>query len=104
MLKRESMIAVIGVLATVPQLRLLPGEQASSTGRVRDGPVMIPAFQGQPPSQAFVHTRPACTWHSDSWFYKAGLDVLAEGVHYTVTSSGNVHVTSEYPALPLPCE
>jgi hypothetical protein len=72
--------------------------------QLSDRPVMIPAFQGSAPSQAFVHSGPPCTWHSDYWFYKAGLDVLAASVHYTVTPSGHVHAVSEYPAQPLACE
>ena len=72
--------------------------------QLSDRPVMIPAFQGQAPSQAFVHTGPPCAWHSDYWFYKAGLDVLASSLHYTVTPSGHVHAVSEYPAQPLVCE
>jgi hypothetical protein len=72
--------------------------------QLSDRPVMIPAFQGQAPNQAFLHTGPPCMWFSDYWLYTAGLDVLAESVHYTVTPSGNVHVVSEYPAQPLVCE
>ena len=71
--------------------------------QLSDRPVMIPAFQGHAPSQAFVLTGPPCAWHSDYWFYKAGLDVLAKSVHYTVTPSGHVHAVSEYPAQPLVC-
>ena len=72
--------------------------------QLSDRPVMIPAFQGQPPTQAFVNVAPPCAWASDYWFYKAGLDVLASSVHYTVTPSGHVHAVSEYPAEPLVCE
>ncbi len=72
--------------------------------QLSDRPVMIPAFQGEPPSQAFVHSVPPCMWFSDYWFYRAGLDVLASSVHYTVTPSGHVHAVSEYPAQPLVCE
>jgi hypothetical protein len=67
-------------------------------------PVMIPEFQGVPPSQTFVNAGPACVWISDYWFYTAGIDVLSEGFRYTVTPSGHVHVQSEYPAEPLECE
>jgi hypothetical protein len=51
-----------------------------------------------------VNVAPPCAWHSDYWFYRAGLDVLASSVHYTVTPSGHVHAVSEYPAQPLVCE
>jgi hypothetical protein len=67
-------------------------------------PVMIPAFQGVPPTQAFVNTGPACLWFSDYWFYKAGIPVLASSFQYTVTPSGHVHARSEYPANPLSCD
>jgi hypothetical protein len=67
-------------------------------------PVRIPEFQGVPPSRAFVNAGAACLWFSDYWFYSAGIDVLAESFHYTVTPSGHVHVVSEYPAEPLACE
>ena len=66
-------------------------------------PVMIPAFQGVPPKQAFILEDGPCMWHSDYWFAVAELDVLAEHVRLTVTPSGHVHVRSEYPATPLAC-
>jgi hypothetical protein len=69
-----------------------------------DEPVMIPEFQGVPPSQAFILEDGPCAWHSDYWFTVAGLDVLAQSVRITVTPSGHVHATSEYPAEPLACE
>jgi hypothetical protein len=72
--------------------------------QLSDEPVMIPAFQGVPPSQAFILEDGPCAWHSDYWFTVAGLDVLAEHVRITVTPSGHVHATSEYPASPLSCE
>ena len=71
--------------------------------RLSDEPVMIPAFQGAPPSEAFLLEDGPCAWHSDYWFTVAGLDVLAEHVRLTVTPSGHVHVTSEYPPVPLAC-
>lgn len=71
--------------------------------QLSDRPVMIPEFQGRPPSRAFVFDSPACAWHSDYWFYAAGLDVLASSVHLVVTPSGHVHAVSEYPAQPLAC-
>jgi hypothetical protein len=67
-------------------------------------PVMVPDFQGAPPSSAFILSGPSCAWHSDYWFWTAGLDVLASSFSYTVTPSGHVHVRSEYPAQPLVCE
>lgn len=66
-------------------------------------PVMIPAFQGLPPSRAFVNTGSACIWFSDYWFNTAGSDVLAQSFRYTVTPSGHVHVTSEYASEALTC-
>lgn len=66
-------------------------------------PVMIAAFQGVPPSRAFLLEDGPCAWHSDYWFAVAGVDVLAEHFRLTVTPSGHVHVTSEYPATPLAC-
>ena len=71
--------------------------------QLSDEPVMIPAFQGVPPSQAFILEDGPCAWHSDYWFTVAGLDVLAERVRLTVTPSGHVHARSEYPAVPLAC-
>jgi len=72
--------------------------------QLKTNPVMIPAFQGAPPSRAFVHVGPACQWFSDYWFLTQGVDVLAESVQYTVTPSGHVHARSEYPAEPLTCD
>jgi hypothetical protein len=71
--------------------------------QLSDEPVMIPAFQGVPPSQAFILESGPCEWHSDYWFTVAGLDVLAESVRLTMTPSGHVHARSEYPAVPLAC-
>ena len=67
-------------------------------------PVMIPAFQGVPPKEAFVLEDGPCVWHSDYWFAVAELDVMASHVRLTVTPSGHVHATSTYPASPLACE
>jgi hypothetical protein len=72
--------------------------------RLSSDPVMIPEFQGAPPSRAFVLAGPTCVWFSDYWFNTAGIDVLAESFRYTVTPSGHVHARSEYPAEPLTCE
>jgi hypothetical protein len=69
-----------------------------------DEPVMVPAFQGAPPAQAFLLEDGPCLWHSDYWFAVEGLDVMAEHFRLTVTPSGHVHVRSEYPAAPLACE
>lgn len=71
--------------------------------QLSDEPVMIPAFQGVPPTQAFIFEDGPCVWASDYWFAAAGLDVLAERVRLTVTPSGHVHARSEYPAVPLAC-
>ena len=67
-------------------------------------PVMIPDFQGLPPTTAFVLVDGPCNWHSDYWFNVDGSDVLASSLHYTITPSGHVHARSEYPAVPLDCQ
>ena len=72
--------------------------------QLNDTPVMIPEFQGVAPSQAFIHNEGSCRWFSDYWFNTSGIDVLAESARLIVTPSGHVHVTSEYPAVPLACE
>ena len=72
--------------------------------QLSDEPVMVPEFQGAPPSQAFLVEGGSCAWHSDYWFAVAGLDVMAAQFRLTVTPSGHVHVRSEYPASPLACE
>ena len=45
--------------------------------QLSDEPVMIPAFQGSPPTRTFVHNGGSCRWHSDYWFNTGGIDVLA---------------------------
>lgn len=72
--------------------------------QLSDERVMIPAFQGVPPKEAFLLEDGPCVWHSDYWFAVAELDVMAAHVRLTVTPSGHVHATSEYPATPLVCE
>lgn len=72
--------------------------------QLSDEPVMVPAFQGVPPTEAFILEGGPCAWHSDYWFAVAELDVMAERFRLTVTPSGHVHVTSEYPVTPLVCE
>ena len=67
-------------------------------------PVMIPEFQGAPPTRAFTLRGGACIWTSDYWFVKNGSIVLAESFSYVVTPSGRVNVKAEYPAEPLVCE
>ncbi len=67
-------------------------------------PVMIPEFQGAPPSQTIINKAGPCVWSSDYWFTFAGTNVLASRFRYTVTASGHVHVRSEYPPEPLACE
>jgi hypothetical protein len=67
-------------------------------------PVMIPEFQGAPPSQTFINEAGPCVWSSDYWFTVAGTDVQAESLHYTVAPSGHVHARSDYPAEPLDCD
>ena len=67
-------------------------------------PVMIPDFQGSPPSSAFIHGGGACLWTSDYWFAKDESIVMAESFSYVVAPSGRVNITAEYPAEPLVCE
>jgi hypothetical protein len=69
-----------------------------------DEPVMVPEFQGAPPTSAFQHSGGACEWISDYWFAKDGSFVLASSFAYVVTPSGKVHARSWYPAEPLVCE
>jgi hypothetical protein len=66
-------------------------------------PVMIPAFQGQPPASAFVHAAGPCLWTSDYWFARDGSIVMASAVRYVVSASGRVNIRAEYPATPLDC-
>ena len=67
-------------------------------------PVMIPEFQGSPPSRAFTNRGGPCVWTSDYWFAKNGSIVMAESFSYVVTPTGRVNITAEYPAEPLVCE
>jgi hypothetical protein len=71
--------------------------------QLTDDPVMIPAFQGVPPTEGFSHAGGECEWTSDYWSAKTGATVLASSYHYTVSPSGNVHATAVYPADPLTC-
>jgi len=66
-----------------------------------DEPTMIPLFQGVPPTQAFVLDLGPCVFKSD---YFVDELVFASSAHIVVTPSGQVHVTSHYPAEPLVCE
>ena len=72
--------------------------------QLTDDPVMIPEFQGTPPTQAFIDEPGACVWSSDYWAYKNGTDVPASSIRIVVTPSGHVMATSTYPAQPLDCE
>lgn len=72
--------------------------------QLSDDPVMIPAFQGVPPARTFIANGGACEWISDYWATTEGILVLASSYRFTVTPSGHVHATSEYPAEPLACE
>jgi hypothetical protein len=69
-----------------------------------DEPVMVPAFQGTPPEQAFRLDGGPCTWTSDYWWNVADSPVYADSFSYVVTPSGAVRATSTYPAVPLACE
>jgi len=59
-------------------------------------------FGGSPPDQAFNIGGGACLWFSDYWTQTDGSDVVADSNQITVTPSGNVHITSTYPAVPIP--
>ena len=72
--------------------------------QLSDEPVMIPEFQGVPPSSAFIDEIGACAWTSDYWLNLNGTDVLASSVRIVVTPAGQVFATSTYPAIPLSCE
>jgi hypothetical protein len=72
--------------------------------RLSDEPVMIAAFQGEPPSTAFTFRAGPCTWGSDYWFARDGSEVYAASVHYVVTPNGDVYVTARYAAEPATCE
>lgn len=72
--------------------------------QLSDAPVMIPAFQGQPPASGFSLTGGPCIWTSDYWFARDESIVLASSFHYTVAPSGNVNVVAYYAATPLACE
>jgi hypothetical protein len=65
---------------------------------------MVPAFQGQPPRQAFTFGGGACEWTSDYWVARDGSIVMASSFRYVVTPSGRVNITADYPAEPLDCE
>ncbi|HEX5013618.1 MAG TPA: hypothetical protein VFV72_05590 [Candidatus Limnocylindrales bacterium] len=67
-------------------------------------PVMIPEFQGQPPSTAFSNGGGSCLWTSDYWFARDESIVMASSFHYVVTPTGRINVTAYYPATPLNCE
>jgi hypothetical protein len=67
-------------------------------------PVMIPAFQGVPPTTAFTFRTGPCAWASDYWTARDGSLVFAERVHYVVTPGGLVNITAFYAAQPTVCE
>lgn len=60
-------------------------------------------FPGTPPTEAFTNSAGECIWFSDYFLQTTGEDVLAERVRLTVTPTGNVSVTTWYPAEPLEC-
>lgn len=59
-------------------------------------------FPGSVPDKAFGITGGACVWFSDYMTQLDGTDLFADSVRITVTPSGNVHITSTYPAEPIP--
>jgi hypothetical protein len=66
--------------------------------RLSDEPVMIPEFQGVPPTTAFTLRGGSCEWISDYWFARDGSIVFATSVHYVITAGGSVNVTATYAA------
>ena len=56
-----------------------------------DEPVMIPAFQGVPPKQAFVYEFPPCMWISDYVGLSTEQIEYAASGHLVVTPSGQGH-------------
>ena len=60
-------------------------------------------FPGEPPTEAFTNTAGPCVWFSDYFAQTSGETVWAESVRLTVTPSGNVSVTTRYPADALSC-
>ena len=66
----------------------------------------VPCPECGPPEKAFVDgpLDPDCGWVSDYWLLTTGEFVFAESLRATVTPSGNVSVTTKYPAEPLVCE
>jgi hypothetical protein len=91
--------------AWVQRVELPDGSATESQAcDLSDEPVMIPAFQGSPPTRAFHNSTGPCQWTSDYWLAKDGSVVFASSVSYVVTPSGEVHARSWYPAEPLVCE
>ena len=60
-------------------------------------------FPGTPPTKAFNNKEGPCVWFSDYFGQTTGETVWAESVRLTVTPSGNVSVTTRYPAERLEC-
>jgi len=61
----------------------------------------VPDFPGTPPDQTFRIREGACSWASDYWGMTDGSLVLADTFSLTVTPSGQVLVTTTYPADPI---
>lgn len=59
-------------------------------------------FPGTAPDRAFNISGDACAWFSDYFTQTTGQDVVADSVDITVTPSGQVHIRSTYPAVPIP--
>lgn len=75
----------------------------TQTCKLSAEPVMVPAFQGAPPEQAFRLNGGACTWTSDYWWTMTNSPVYADSFSYVVSPGGTVRATSTYPADPLSC-
>ena len=61
-------------------------------------------FPGTPPTEVFRNKEGPCVWFSDYFAQATGETVWAESVRLAVTPSGNVFVTTRYPADPLACD
>src|SRR3712207_6041201 len=80
--------------ATCPEVYFVQRPDGSGTEILRcqlsNEPVMIPEFQGQPPTRVFTHRVGPCEWTSDYWFARNGSIVLASSAHYVVLPNGTV--------------
>lgn len=71
--------------------------------QLNDEPVMVPEFQGVPPTTTITYGGGECVWLSDYFGNTSGADVHAATWEVTVTPAGRVFAISTYPAEPLAC-